>query len=191
MKFILCRYVTASCVLDYNTVGGGDKFGNVWVLQLPKGVNDDIDNPTGSRILWDQGLLNGAPSKAAVMAHYYLGEAVTAITSCKLVPGGRDAMIVATIMGGIYAFVPFQAKEEIEFFQHLEMYMRQEWPNLCQRDHLSYRSYYAPVKDVVDGDLCERYGCMPYTKQKEHADDVGRTPTEMMKKLEDTRNSLL
>ena len=38
------------------------------------------------------------------------------------------------------------AQEDVDFFQHLEMYMRAENPPLCGRDHLSYRSYYFPVK---------------------------------------------
>jgi splicing factor 3B subunit 3 len=66
--------------------------------------------------------------------------------------------------------------------------MRQECVNLCQRDPLSFRSYFQPVKGTVDGDLCERYGTMPYAKQKELADDVSSTPAEIMKKLEETRN---
>lgn len=185
------RFVSASCVLDYDTVGGADKFGNVWVLQLPHKASDDVENATGSRLLWDQGLLNGAPSKADMLTHYFLGEAPTSMFKCRLVPGGREVMLVATVMGGIYAFLPFSAKEDIDFYQHLEMYMRQEWPSLVQRDHLSYRSYFMPVKNTVDGDLCERYSSMPASKQKELADDLNRTPTEMMKKLEDTRNSLL
>jgi splicing factor 3B subunit 3 len=53
---------------------------------------------------------------------------------------------------------------------------------------LSYRSYFQPVKHTVDGDLCERYVHLPYAKQKEYADDVDRTPAEMVKKLEETRN---
>jgi splicing factor 3B subunit 3 len=125
--------------LDYDTVAGADKFGNVWVLQVPENVNDNIDNPVGARGLWDQGLLNGAPAKAEAVTHYHLGELVTAMSKSALVPGGREAIIAATVMGGIYAFVPFASKDDIEFFQHLEMYMRQESPNLCQRDHLSYR----------------------------------------------------
>ena len=32
-----------------------------------------------------------------------------------------------------------------------EMHMRAENPPLCGRDHLSYRSYYFPVKHVIDG----------------------------------------
>mmetsp|Transcript_25467 Transcript_25467/g.37560 ORF Transcript_25467/g.37560 Transcript_25467/m.37560 type:complete len:1258 (-) Transcript_25467:112-3885(-) len=185
------RYMTTSCILDYDTVAGADKFGNVWVLQLPFKANDDIDNPTGSRLLWDQGLLNGAPTKAQLLTHFHLGEAVTSMVKCSFVPGGEEAIIVATVMGGIYAFLPFRRKDDVEFFQHLEMYMRQEWPSLVQRDHLSYRSYFQPVKDTVDGDLCEQYGRMPPSKQKEIADDLNRTPPEMMKKLEETRNSLL
>ncbi|CAL9738129.1 pre-mRNA-splicing factor Rse1p [Monosporozyma servazzii] len=31
------------------------------------------------------------------------------------------------------------------------------YTSLVDRDHLSYRSYYAPVKNVIDGDLCERF----------------------------------
>lgn len=215
--FLDCRFTTSVVNVDYHTVGASDKFGNVFVLQTPDGVNDDIDNPSGQRALWDQGLLNGAPSKLEVLTHYHLGEAVTAMTKCSLVPGGRSVIVTATIMGGIYAFAPMVSKEDVEFFQHLEMYMRQEWPSLCKRDHLSYRyvtpsfkmkqafiahyailsyctftsSYYNPVRFTVDGDICERYGAMPYSKQKELADDLNRTPAEVLKKLEETRNLLL
>lgn len=38
------------------------------------------------------------------------------------------------------------AAQDIEFFGHLEMHMRQELPPLCGRDHLAYRSAYFPVK---------------------------------------------
>lgn len=185
------RFVTSLCVLDYDTIGGTDKFGNIFVLRLPSHVNDDIDNPTGSRILWDQGMLNGAPNKLELLSHFYLGDLATSATRCSLVPGGREYMIVATITGALFALVPFTSKEDISFFQHLEMYMRQELSSLCQRDHLSYRSYYQPVKDTIDGDLCERYSMLPLAKQKELAEDVDRTPMEILKKLEDTRNSLL
>eukprot|EP01041_Mallomonas_annulata_P001015 gene1015-1991_t len=185
------RFVTSLCVLDYDTIGGADKFGNIWSVRLPVAVNDEIDNPTGSRILWDQGLLNGAPNKLEVLTHFHLGDMATSVVKCTLVPGGKECMLVATVTGAIYVFVPFAAKEDMTFFQHLEMYMRQELPSLCQRDHLSYRSYFQPVKETVDGDLCERYSALSYAKQKELADDVDRTPTEIMKKLEDTRNALL
>ena len=177
--------------MDYDTVGGADKFGNIWTLRIPQGCNDDIDNPTGSRILWDQGQLNGAPNKVDLLTHYYLGELGTSVAKCALVPGGRETMLVATVTGAIYAFLPFTSKEDMVFFSHLEMFMRQELPSLCQRDQLSYRSYFQPVKETIDGDLCELYGSLPAPKQKELAEDVDRSPAEITKKLEDTRNLLL
>ena len=178
------------CVLDYDSVAVGDKFGNLFVLRIPDNTNDDVDNPTSSRMLWDQGLLNGAPNKAQILTHYYLGSIITCLTKTSLIPGGAEVLVASTVSGGIYSFVPFHSKQDVTFFQHLEMFLRQESPSLCQRDHLSYRSFYQPVKETVDGDLCERFGSLSYAKQKEFADDVDRTPLEILKKLEDTRNIL-
>jgi splicing factor 3B subunit 3 len=50
---------------------------------------------------------------------------------------------------------------------------------------------YAPVRFTIDGDLCERFGTLPAAKQRELADDLSRTPAEMVKKLEETRNMIL
>ncbi len=94
-------------------------------------------------------------------------------------------------MGGIGALLPFTSREDIDFFSHLEMYMRQENPPLLGRDHLSYRSYYTPVKNVLDGDLCEQYNTLEATKQRSIAKELDRTPTEVGKKLEDIRNKIL
>lgn len=54
-------------------------------------------------------------------------------------------------------FLPFNSREDVDFFSHIEMHLRQENPPLLGRDHLAYRSYYFPVKDVIDGDLCEQF----------------------------------
>lgn len=55
--------MTCFCILDYDTIAGADKFGNIFIVRLPSSVSDDVDNPTGSRLLWDAGMLNGAPNK--------------------------------------------------------------------------------------------------------------------------------
>lgn len=65
--------------------------------------------------------------------------------------------------------------------------MRSEQPPLCGRDHLSFRSYYYPVKAVLDGDLCEQFNALELSKQKAIADDLDKTPSEVSKKLEDIR----
>ncbi len=49
-------------------------------------------------------------------------------------------------MGSIAALFPFDTKEDIDFFLHLEMYMRIEALPLCGRDHISFRSFYGPCK---------------------------------------------
>lgn len=108
-----------------------------------------------------------------------------------LVPGGVQAIVYATVMGRIGALMPFSSREDVDFYTHLEMYMRQEHPPLCGRDHLSYRSYFIPVKNVTDGDLCEQFVSLSAEKQKKIANDLDRTPAEVLKKLEDIRNRLL
>lgn len=57
------RSITALDVLDYNTVVCGDKGGNLFVERVDPKVDDDIANPTGSRSLWNSGLLSAAPNK--------------------------------------------------------------------------------------------------------------------------------
>ena len=56
---------------------------------------------------------------------------------------------------------------------------------------MSYRSYYAPVKEVADGELCELFANLPHDVQATIASDLDRSAGEVLKKLEDTRNRLL
>lgn len=182
------RFVTSLTILDYNTVAGVDKFGNVFTLRLPQEANEDATSNSGARLMWHQGLLNGAPNKLEQLTNYYLGEAGTSVVKCALKAEGKELLLVSTITGGLFAFMPSKTKEEVSFFQHLEMFMRQEYSNLCQRDHLSYRSYFQPVKSTIDGDLCEMYSTLPLAKQKEFAEDIDRSPAEIIKKLEELRD---
>ena len=44
-----------------------DKFGNVAVVRLPPDVTDEVEeDPTGSKAIWDRGLLNGASQKVVI-----------------------------------------------------------------------------------------------------------------------------
>lgn len=141
------RWVTATTLLDYDTIATGDKFGNISILRLPHSVTDDVDeDPTGTKSLWDRGLLSGASQKAENIGTIHIGEIVMSMQKATLIPGGSESLIYSTISGAIGALVPFTSREDYDFFQHLEMHMRNESPPLCGRDHLSYRSYYYPVK---------------------------------------------
>lgn len=106
-------------------------------------------------------------------------------------PGGSEVILYSTIMGTIGALIPFTTKDDIDFFSHLEMHMRQNSPSIVGRDHLSFRSYYFPVKGVVDGDLCEQFTTLDYPMQKSIASDLVRGPNEVAKKLEEIRNRVM
>eukprot|EP00118_Oscarella_pearsei_P025484 m.308260 g.308260 ORF g.308260 m.308260 type:complete len:1220 (+) comp43647_c0_seq1:82-3741(+) len=182
------RWVTAACLVDYSSVFVADKFGNAAILRLSDDVNDDVDeDPTGTKALWDRGLLGGASQKTMELCNYHVGEAILSLQKTALIPGGSEAVVYTTISGGVGIFVPFSSREDMDFFQHLEMHLRQENPPLCGRDHLHYRSYYYPVKNVVDGDLCEQYNLLDLSKRRTIADELDRTPSEVSKKLEDMR----
>jgi len=58
-------------------------------------------------------------------------------------------------MGSIGAFYPFETKEDVDFFLHLEINLKIEVLPLAGRDHTMFRSFYGPCKAVIDGDLCE------------------------------------
>lgn len=75
-----------------------------------------------------------------------MGETVTSLQRATLIPGGSEALLYATAGGALGALLPFTSREDHDFFQHLEMHMRSENAPLCGRDHLSFRSYYYPVK---------------------------------------------
>ena len=81
-----------------------------------------------------------------MVINFHIGEVVTSLQKATLIPGGSESLVYTTLSGGIGMLVPFTSHEDQDFFQHLEMYMRSEFPPLCGRDHLSYRSYYFPVK---------------------------------------------
>ena len=43
---ILPRWITATCVLDYNTICGADKFENIFISRIPLDIDDELqDNP--------------------------------------------------------------------------------------------------------------------------------------------------
>lgn len=186
------RWLTASHHIDFDTMAGADKFGNIYFVRLPQDVSDEIEeDPTGGRIKWEQGKLNGAPNKVEEIVQFHVGDLVTCLQKASLIPGGGDCIIYGTVMGSLGALLAFNSREDVDFFSHLEMHMRQEHPPLCGRDHMAYRSAYFPVKDVIDGDLCEQYPTLPPDLQRKIADELDRTPGEILKKLEDVRNKII
>lgn len=188
---VLPRWMTCSVMLDYDTVAGGDKFGNFFVTRLAPETSDEVDDdPALSRVMLERGFLNGAPHKVRSEVEYYVGDTITSVHRAVLVPGGSESVVYTTLMGAIGAFVPFTSKDDVTFMQQLEMHMRAEDPPLLGRDHLSYRSYYAPVKGVVDGVMCEGFTRLSSDRKKAIAAELDRTVPEVLKKIEDMQNKV-
>lgn len=183
------RFMTCFEKLDYDTVIGGDKFGNLFVNRLPKETSIAIDeDPTGNKLIFDRGYLNGAPHRLETACNYFVGETISSIHKAVMVAGGREVLVYTTFLGKIGLLVPFVVKSDAEFFQQLEIQLREQLPPLSGRDHLAYRSFYLPVRHVVDGDLCEMYHMLPFDKRQAISEELDRTPMEISKKLEDVRN---
>ncbi|XP_022138999.1 spliceosome-associated protein 130 A [Momordica charantia] len=186
------RWLTASYHVDFDTMAGADKFGNIYFVRLPQDVSDEIEeDPTGGKIKWEQGKLNGAPNKVEEIIQFHIGDVVTSLQKASLIPGGGECILYGTVMGSLGALHAFTSRDDVDFFSHLEMHMRQEHPPLCGRDHMGYRSAYFPVKDVIDGDLCEQFPTLPLDMQRKIADELDRTPGEILKKLEEVRNKII
>ena len=100
-------------------------------------------------------------------------------------------IVYGTISGGLGVLVPFTNSVDLDLFTQLEMHMRQLAPSLVGRDHLAYRSAFFPVKDVIDGDLCEQFATLTAEKQGQIGTETDRSTGELLKKLEDMRNRVL
>lgn len=184
------RPITCQELLDMNTVAVGDKFGNVSILRLPRGADVGAIDVTGTRALWDSSREDATP-KLETLCTYHVGEVVTSMTRASLVAGGAESLVYVTVTGRVGAFVPFTSREDVDFYTSLEGYLRVEAPRPTGRDPQAYRSYYAPTKHIIDGDLCDAYSQLPYETKQKIAEQLDRSVGEVMKKLEDTRNALL
>jgi len=184
------RPITCQELLDMNTVAVGDKFGNISILRLPRGADAGAVDISGNRALWDSSRDDATP-RLETLCNYHVGEVVTGMTRASLVAGGSESLIYVTVTGRIGALVPFTSRETVDFYTQLEICMRTDAPRPTGREPQAYRSYYAPIKHVIDGGLCEMYGKLRYEDQKKIADQLEREVTEVTKKLVDTRNALL
>ncbi|KAJ3338827.1 hypothetical protein HDU83_007908 [Entophlyctis luteolus] len=182
-------WITCSTMLDYDTTVYGDKFGNLSIVRLPAEISAEVDDdPSGNKLAFEKGYLQGAPHRLQHLAEFHVGETITSVHKTSLVAGGREVILYTTLLGKIGVLIPFVSKEDVDFFQSLEMHMRTASPPLCGRDHIAFRGCYTPVRNIVDGDLCEMFNVIPIEKRRGIAEDLDRSVGELAKKMEDLRN---
>ncbi|KAF8863834.1 hypothetical protein BDZ45DRAFT_685718 [Acephala macrosclerotiorum] len=184
----IARWTSCITMVDYETVAGGDKFGNLWLLRCPPKASEEADEEgSGQHLVHERSYLQGAPHRLNLMAHYFPQDIPMSIQKTNLVAGGRDCLLWAGLQGTLGILIPFVSREDVDFFQTLEQHLRSEDAPLAGRDHLIYRSYYVPVKGVIDGDLCERYTLLPSDKKQMIAGELDRSVREIERKISDIR----
>ena len=223
---VLPRWITSAAILDYHTLVGADKFENQFVCRLPDSIDEEINEDFFTyKFKWEAGYLNGAACKVIFPQKYFLIKKVRT-NLLLLLRGASDdcdekgldsdykgtdifhhqygkygCVIPNGVKRGMFHFF-LQKKKEIDFFVHLEMYLRMECQPLAGRDHMAFRSFHGSVKvlfsylkilnqNVVDGDLCDQFLSLESSKQRLLADELDRTPSEVCKKLEDLKNHII
>jgi splicing factor 3B subunit 3 len=95
------------------------------VLRLPLNLDEEIlQDSVAYKNLNDIGRLNGAPYKFEPICNFYVGDMITTMTKTSLISTANEVIVYATAMGGIGAFYPFETREDVDFFMHLELFLR-------------------------------------------------------------------
>ncbi|KAL1637871.1 pre-mRNA-splicing factor rse1 [Neofusicoccum ribis] len=182
------RWTTCTTMVDYETTAGGDKFGNIWLVRCPPKTSEEADEEgAGLHLINERPYLQGTPNRLDLLAHFYTQDIPTSIQKTALVAGGRELLLWSGLQGTLGIFIPFVGREDVDFFQSLEQQLRTEDPPIAGRDHLAFRSYYVPVKGVIDGDLCERFLRLPRDKKESIAAELDRSVREVERKIGDQR----
>ncbi|KAF4999590.1 hypothetical protein FGRMN_2338 [Fusarium graminum] len=182
----IARWTTCTAMVDYESVVGGDKFGNLWIVRCPETASQEADDG-GNPLLNAREYLQGASSRLDSVAHFFTQDIPTSITKANLVVGGQDVIVWSGLQGTIGVLIPFVTREDADFFHTLEAQMRAEDTSPVGRDHLMYRGYYVPVQGVIDGDLCERFRLLPLDKKQQIAGELDRSVREIERKISDVR----
>jgi splicing factor 3B subunit 3 len=184
----VARWTSAAAMIDYETTAGGDKFGNLWMVRCPEKVSEEADEEGAvAHLVHDKAYLQGTSNRLDLVAHFFTQDIPTSIQKVALVAGGKDVLLWAGLQGTIGVLIPFEQREDANFFQSLEEHMRKVDAPIAGRDHLIYRSYYIPVKAIIDGDLIERYMYLPRTTKESIAADLERSVREVERKIGEMR----
>ncbi|SCV00198.1 LAMI_0G03488g1_1 [Lachancea mirantina] len=232
------RHVTSIQFVDQVTVIGGDRFGNVWMLRLPREWSKIIDEnlpyfmskfyrgATGPSTT-----IQECPLKLELACHFFINDVPLSFSVIEnLNMSGRAAVIYTGLQGTVGSLTPLVTMKEVEFYQKLEEGLRSvedlsseegkadeselagdadnfidvaknKSPlrpsvegafSIVGRDHLMYRSYYAPVRHVIDGDFCESFFSLFSDEQTALTQKIGFASTALVKdRIAEIRRSYL
>lgn len=65
-------------MVDHESVVGGDKFGNIWIVRCPKKTSHHVGD-------YARNYLNGAPNRFDSVAHFFAHDIPTSIAKANLI----------------------------------------------------------------------------------------------------------
>ncbi|KAI5968438.1 RSE1 [Candida theae] len=193
---VVKRNVTAWMQLDYDTVIGGDKFGNLFVSRLDREHSRQIDQDwtvlkqAARSSSFSASNLNSCIYKLQNLCQYYIPDIITSFQLGSFNVGGEECIVYTGLSGTIGVLVPLISKSEIELLHDLQLELGKynDEVNLLGKNHAKLRSYYAPAKNVFDGDFAELFLTLPVDVKLKIARKLNKSVTEVEKKLNDIRN---
>ncbi|KAK6202885.1 CPSF A subunit region-domain-containing protein [Scheffersomyces amazonensis] len=191
------RQIISLTTLDYDTVIAGDKFGNIFVLRINESISKQSDEDW-NLLKYKDDYLNGSGSRLKCISEIYIADTITCLIRGTISGGGggsgggQDSIIYTGLQGSIGVLMPLATKQEVVFLQKLEIILRKYYDsngyNLLGREHLKFRSYYNPVKNVIDGDLIEKYHELSAGIQIQISRELDRSPKDIEKKIAELRS---
>ncbi|OBA22728.1 hypothetical protein METBIDRAFT_29325 [Metschnikowia bicuspidata var. bicuspidata NRRL YB-4993] len=199
MNDITSRQVTTFETLDSRTVIGGDKFGNIFVNRIPQSVFEQMKDNVLMK--FQDEFLNGPAARTSKLCEFYIQDIPTSFQKGTFVVGGTESIIYTGLQGTVGILMPLATKHEVEFMLKLENAMRKTLDadfselskskraiGLVGRDHIKFRGYYNPGKNVIDGDFIEKYYELDQASKIRIAGQLDRAPREIERRLYDLRN---
>ena len=104
----IARWTSCTTMVDYETVAGGDKFGNLWLLRCPPKASEEADEEgSGAHLIHERQYLQGAPHRLGLMIHYYPQDIPMSIQKTNLVAGGQHCLLWSGLQGTLGILIPF------------------------------------------------------------------------------------
>ncbi|KAI5953215.1 RSE1 [Candida jiufengensis] len=190
MDDIIKRQVISLKQLDYDTFIGNDKFGNLFVSRIQSEISNEIDkNWSLLKNKIHNNVLNSCIYKFQNLCDFYIADIITSFQIGNFNNGVEKSIIYTGISGKIGIFIPLIFKTEIELFNNLQMELRKlDNNNVIKKDHLKFRSYYNPIKNIIDGDLIEIFSNLSTSDKLKISSNLKKSINEIDKKIWEIRN---
>ena len=187
----LPRWIVTCTPLSFTSYLCSDKFGEIFIFELPTETQQIALNPYSVLLQPNKYLYNASPNKLSIGMQFYTGDIATSFIPTTMTINGKPIILYSNFMGKLSALIELKHQSDKEFYQTLEMHMKLHFSNVSEREQISFRSAINPIKNVIDGDLCELFMLLDEDVQQQIANEMEKEISDIIKKLIDMRKSRL